>query len=493
MINYVKHPVAEEISKDYIIKCNGIAMEPYHVRVSAMPYNTVWPGRQRPLDQTELASVVNFEADEKVELEVEVAWDFEEAVVRPLSKNITVEKCGRICKFTLETCGQYTLEIDGFHKALHIFVDPVMNFEAKTENVIRYEAGIHYGDIEIDSNTTVILDRGAILYGNITAYGKENVSIIGYGMIDGSCEKRYDDTLLIPLRLNAFDGPLPTDKADFDAFMAKEKVLKGNVRFLRCKNCTLKGVTLRDSSTFSVVPADCDNVLIDGVKIIGMWRYNSDGIDVFNSSNVWIKNSFLRDFDDCVVIKGIKGWDTRNLENILVENCVVWCDWGRNLEVGAETNAPEFKNIVFRNCDCIHGSYCMLDIQHHDRADVHHVTFEDIRCEYTKYQLSDVYQSDMNAPYPNPQPAKHPLLIELPIHGFGGFGYGDMRIGTMHDIIFKNITVYADDPEVIKSRFAGWDEVHCIKRVLVSNVTVNGEKVTPKIEICNFVSDVVIE
>ena len=49
MIRYVKHPVEEEISKDYIIKCNGIAMDAYFARVSAMPYNTVWPGRQRPI------------------------------------------------------------------------------------------------------------------------------------------------------------------------------------------------------------------------------------------------------------------------------------------------------------------------------------------------------------------------------------------------------------------------------------------------------------
>lgn len=493
MIKYVKHPVGEEISKDYIIKCNGIVMDAYHVRVSAMPYNTVWPGRQRPLEQTELASVLNFEADEKVELEVEVAWDFEEAVVRPLSKNVKVKKCGRTCKFVIEKYGQYTLELDGFHKALHIFVDPVVDFEAKTENVIRLEAGLHYGDMELESNTTLIIDRGAILYGNVSAYGKENVSIVGYGMIDGSCEKRYDDTLLIPVRLNALDGPIPTDKAEYDAFCAKEKVLKGNVRFLRCKNCALKGVTLRDSSTFSVVPADCDNVVIDDVKIIGMWRYNSDGIDVFNSSNIWIKNSFLRDFDDCVVIKGIKGWDTRNLENILVENCVVWCDWGRNLEIGAETNASEYRNIIFKNCDCIHGSTVMMDVQHHNRADVHHVMFEDIRCEFTKYQLQDVYQSDMNAPYSNPQPAKHPLLMELPIYGWGTYGGGDKRIGTMHDIVFKDITVYADDPNVVKSHFAGWDEEHQIKRVLVSNVVVNGEKVTPEIDMGKFVSDVTIE
>ena len=97
MVKYVKHPIEDDISKDYIIKCNGICMDAYKARVSAMPYNITWPGHQRTLDQTEIASVLSFEADEKVELEVEVAWDFEEAIVRPLSKNVKVEKCGRTC------------------------------------------------------------------------------------------------------------------------------------------------------------------------------------------------------------------------------------------------------------------------------------------------------------------------------------------------------------------------------------------------------------
>ena len=109
MIKYVKHPVEDEISKDYIIKGNGICMDAYQARVSAMPFNRIWPGHQRPLDQTEIANVLSFEADASVELEVEAAWDFEEAIVRPRSKNVKIQKCGRICKFTIETCGQYTL------------------------------------------------------------------------------------------------------------------------------------------------------------------------------------------------------------------------------------------------------------------------------------------------------------------------------------------------------------------------------------------------
>ena len=162
MIRRTKHPITSEISKDYKVKANGVMLEAYEVRVSAMPYNTGWPGCQRPLDQTEIASAISFESDTETALEVEVDWDFEEAVVRPLSKNVKVQKDGNNCRFTLPTCGQYTLEIDGFHRALHIFVDPVVDFTA-SGNVIRLDAGIHEGDLEIGSNTTVIITSSSYL------------------------------------------------------------------------------------------------------------------------------------------------------------------------------------------------------------------------------------------------------------------------------------------------------------------------------------------
>lgn len=58
-----------------------------------MPYNTVWPGCQRPMDQTEVASFISFEMDSPVTLELSVRKDVQEAVVRPLSRGIVPEVC----------------------------------------------------------------------------------------------------------------------------------------------------------------------------------------------------------------------------------------------------------------------------------------------------------------------------------------------------------------------------------------------------------------
>ena len=101
---------------------------------------------------------------------------------------------------------------------------------------------------------------------------------------------------------------------------------------------------LHDAPCFALRTADCEDIRIENVKIIGQWRYNSDGIDLYNSRHALVKSCFVRTFDDCVVLKGgysVNGvqLDRVTLSDIAVEDCVLWNDWGRALEIGAERPA----------------------------------------------------------------------------------------------------------------------------------------------------------
>jgi hypothetical protein len=59
---------------------------PVHVcRVSAVPLNQVWPGYQRPLDQTELAGFACWDMPGPVQIEVHVQRAPQSVVVRPTS------------------------------------------------------------------------------------------------------------------------------------------------------------------------------------------------------------------------------------------------------------------------------------------------------------------------------------------------------------------------------------------------------------------------
>lgn len=48
-------------------------------------------------------------------------------------------------------------------------------------------------------------------------------------------------------------------------------------------------------------------------------------------------------------------------KNVIAENCVIWNDWGKCLEIGAETRAEEIADIYFKNCSIIHVTGPVLD------------------------------------------------------------------------------------------------------------------------------------
>lgn len=130
-----------------------------------------------------------------------------------------------------------------------------------------------------------------------------------------------------------------------------------------------------------MVTTNCDSIRIDNIKLIGFWRYNSDGIDIVNSKNISVSNSFIRSFDDNIAIKGLNSAyneNYKNIENILIDKCVLWNDWGRALEIGAETVADTVKDITFSNCQIVHFTAIAMDIQNSDKGVVKNIKFKNI-------------------------------------------------------------------------------------------------------------------
>ena len=161
---------------------------------------------------------------------------------------------------------------------------------------------------------------------------------------------------------------------------------------------------------------------------------------------------------------------------------MIWCDWGRALEIGAETCAPEYRNIVFEDCDIIHGSSVNLDIQHHNRAETHHIEFRNIRVEYSKHQLSDVYQRDINALYLPPDQIRYPLLIAAPVLNSTLF-IKKKEHNRIHDITYRDIYMIKDDEVPIpSSSFSGLSPDNYVENVIIDGLFVNGIRLTDRAE-----------
>ncbi len=464
----------------YEVKINGEEVQLNTARVSAFPFNRRWPGHQRSKDQTELINFLSLETNEELRFEIKPKEDFEDVVIRPKSLGITPEitEDKRII-FTLKKPAYFTVEPFGRRNALHIFADPISEYDIdiNDENVLYFGKGEHdVGMINLKSNQTVFIDEGAVVYACIHAIDADNIKIIGRGILDNSKNKEQ-----ILFEANEENNEMAVNNA---------KRLH-TVQTEYCNNIKIEGITIRDSLVYNIRPIGCSNVDIKNVKIIGCWRYNSDGIDMHNCVNVTIENCFLRTFDDSICVKGFDCYYEGDVEkavyeamyrggksyevfkNVLVKNCVIWNDWGKSLEIGAETRAEEICNIVFDGVDIIHIAGCSLDCDNVDYADVHDIIYKNIRVEYDdcipkpQIQTSDSHKYEENDSEYNP-PILCVAVVFHPEYSAGG-----TRRGKNRKILFENIRMYGNHKP--KFVFMGYDEEHKVSDITIKNFYLNDE------------------
>jgi hypothetical protein len=438
----------------------------HRARVSAGPINQLYPGYQRPLDQTEIASFATWDMAGPVEVEVVSSRPVEEVRVRPYSYAIEPVVEGDTIRFAVVRPGQFTVEVNGVHHALHLFANPMADAAPDPEdaNVIYFGPGVHCaGIIRPTSNQTVYIDGRAVVYGAIAAEDAENITITGRGIIDASKFDRADANAII--------------------FLA------------RCTNVHIDGITLRDPNVFAVTPVACQHVHIKNVKLIGNWRYNSDGIDFVSCQHCSVEDSFVRAFDDCIVFKGYQNWgpfihkvqslgarmipnnwtidgvtahtssylqehfgrylcNAAPVHDMRVSRCVIWNDWGRALEIGAETVASEIRDILYEDCDIIHCVHFAMAVHNMDRALCKDILYRNIRVE-----LDD-------------NDGDH-MLIGL--ENIEGWCSHDDERGHIEDIVFKDIDVTATGK--VFSLLVGTDDEHLVQRVSIENMRVNGRAI----------------
>jgi hypothetical protein len=456
-------PAGEELCSDYDLTVAGQAVPVYSCRVSAVPFDQVWPGYQRPLDQTELAGFAYWDMSAPVKVAIQSKRPVHSVVVRPLSLGIKPAVAGDRITFEVKKPGTVVVEVNGTLHALHLFANaPQKDAPAVDAAGIQYFGpGVHHaGQIHMESNQSVYIAAGAVVYGSIQATGATNIRIFGRGIIDVS--------------------PYPRGEGN------------GAIRLSDCSKVSIEGVIMRDPDVWCCSLFGCRNVDIANVKLIGLWRYNSDGIDICNSQDVTVRNCFVRSYDDSIVLKGLKGdYNDRPVQHVVATGCVIWNDWGRALEIGAETSTPEISDVLFKDCDIIHTTHIAMDIQHGDRATIHDIRYDDIRVEMNDAGQRPAYQNSPTEHY-NPKPGDDylPQLFVIIIQGT--MWSADKIRGSVRDVTLRNISVIG--PQMPESSLTGFDAEHTAQNITVQNLRFNGKRITSatdaQFHIGNYVSDV---
>lgn len=447
-------PDSQKAYPDFEATIDGQSVPVWECRVSAIPFNRIWPGYQRPLEQTELAGFVTWETDaESSEIVIKTTRDVEalkSVVIRPASLNIkpNVDFEKKEISFTLPGLSPVVLEIGGWHNCLHILPFPIYErpSDLNAPNLRYFGPGVHHvGPLKLNSGDEVFIDSGAVVYGGLQGMNIENVKISGPGILDA--------------------GPFERGKCG------------GIFRFDRCKNITIDGIVQRDPDVWSTTFVRSDDITIRNTKLVGLWRYNADGIDLCNCERALVEDSFLRTYDDGLVVKGLdSGVDgpQKPCKDLIFRRNTIWCDWGRAMELGAETRAPEFDNIRFEDSDIIRTTHIAMDIQHGDRAKIHDVVFDNIRVEFDDKIPTAVYQnSDDHVYNPDQDPNYCPHLAMIIVQST--YYSGDKTNGSVENVLFKDICVYGNRKPA--SPLIGLNKESSVKNVVFDNLQIGGKKI----------------
>lgn len=473
----------------YTVQIDGQSATPDKARVSAMPYNRRWPGHQRDLEQTEIIDFLSFSMDAPVTIDILPPEPFTDVVIRPHSLGITPEitSDGHI-RFTLTHAAYCTVEPYGRRNALHIFADPAQDYGVSAEDAhtLYFAPGVHeVGQIELHSGDTLYLADGAVVYGCITAMDAENIRILGHGILDNSHNREH---ILYESHTENNDSAV------------NNATRQHTIQLEYCSNVLIDGITIRDSLVYNVRPIGCRGLTIRNVKIIGCWRFNSDGIDMHNCEDVCIEHCFLRTFDDSICVKGFDCYYEGDVEaavqaamyrngqaydvfrRVLVRDCVIWNDWGKCLEIGAETRAEEICDIVFEDCDVIHACGTILDCCNVDYADVHDVTYRRIRVEVDEDVPIPRIQNLDSVPYGEIVPGYTPTLIGAYVLFHHEYSAGGTRRGKNRVLLFEDIHVYGGGVPVFD--FAGYSDAFGCTDIVIRDVYHDGVLLTEPDSYC---------
>lgn len=240
------------------------------------------------------------------------------------------------------------------------------------------------GPIHLKSNITILIDAGAELHFSdnfdhylpmvpsryegvdvtsfsplFYAYGAENISITGRGIIDGHGKKWWDfvegykkdqprskwQYVFDSLNKNIL---LPDDPAQ----MKRGFLRPPFIQTMYCKNVLIEGISIRNSPFWTINPEFCENVTVHAVTINNPHSPNTDGINPESCKYVHISNCHISVGDDCITIKSGKDIPGRTkhapAEDYTITNCTMLSGHG-GVVIGSEMSG-DVRRIAITNC-----------------------------------------------------------------------------------------------------------------------------------------------
>ncbi len=397
---------------------------------------------------TTTVSFTTFGTDSSVNVRVtKIGGSITSAEISPKSKNISATITSGQATFTLNPNDKTWIILNGDDSnSLFVFAD--LPKPAVPAGATYFGPGVY--DIATSTsnhyhpanNETVYIDGGAWVRGNIDIRGKTNVHIMGPGVLSGD------------LWTSEVIQALPTFDQVVDYAMVRGD-WGGN-------NGTVEGITIVDSPTYNFFAGTNSAT---NVKLLSPWYYSTDGFQAVNhvdqvfafvgdnvffpiwagigNDNVTVTNSFAGTTGNSVFCGGFWGNEASNTyisfaDNVDIKtyNSDAW------VQFGAPMTAAAFQIWVDNN-DSTRG--------------YSNQTYQNIRIE-----------GNLDVPL---------AIIKNRVYPWGGATAYDPPLGNSNKLVFKNIIL--EGTQKYLSELKGYDASNGFHNVVLENLSINGNVVTP--------------
>jgi len=441
-------PEEEILSEDYTLEVNGQPVDIYLAKIADVENPESW--LLQPEDVGGPYSFTYFDFSGEVTIKItSLKKSLDNLVIRPLSAGIVPVVSGNSLTFTINEPIKLSIEPEGRIEPLILFANaPELNPPGEEdEDVIYFGPGIHKPErIELTSGQTLYIAGGAIVKGGVAVTG-DNIAIKGRGILCGN---------------------------DWAWRKGPGRMIGMN----EATNVRVEGIILRGSWGWTIPIYNCDSVSITNVKLVCSKNPNDDGINPCNSQRIYIRDCFIRTDDDCIAMKGIKfGSDNDNVENIIVENCLLWGDRARIFLLGHESRAEYMRHIILRNLDILHFNMTPFLFEPGEEMSIEDVIVENV----TAYSDHPPQGGARTFDFIRLKPTVNQYMKnKVP--------------GKISDVHFKNVTLTGEEKE---GKYGIWvtgaDEDHRVTDVSFENMSWYNQMLdedSPQVKIGDYTSNI---
>ncbi|TNJ46577.1 right-handed parallel beta-helix repeat-containing protein [Tamlana fucoidanivorans] len=229
------------------------------------------------------------------------------------------------------------------------------------------------GTIYLKDFVTLYLENGSVLLGspNISDYATDTYKNMYKN------EPHMDRCLIFAKNAKSFTikGEGTIDGNGYTKNFTREKGGRPMmIRFLHCNDIKIKNVSLINPAAWTSAWLYCNEIVVEGIKIVSRVNNNGDGLDFDGCTNVRVSNSSFDTSDDSICLQ--TSHPDFPCKDIVVTNCVFTSKWA-GMRIGLSSRG-DFESVTVSNCTFHDIQDSGLKIQMNEGGEMKNMAFSNL-------------------------------------------------------------------------------------------------------------------